>query len=108
MAKLNLHKIHEWKKTGSGQAVVDKVRRTARVSHATPPDKDGKVSYDPPIWVQDGKTFTEDMKEIKVPPFYFWEEVEKWDEKYRQEMNVQLPKTWDKMKEDAKSKEKEK
>ena len=90
---LTLSEIHEWKKVGPGRAVIDRVKPTVRISHG-----DGKGSYDPPIWIQDGKVYYEGGELIKKPPFYFWTEVEKWSEAYRQEMKISLPKDWDKQK----------
>ncbi len=97
---LNLSQIHKWKKVGPGRAVVDQVVPTARVSHANPPDKNGLVMYDPPIWIQDGKMYSEGGQAVKKPPFYFWQEVEKWSPEYRSEMKIDLPKDWDKQKKD--------
>ena len=96
---LTLSEIHEWKKVGKGRAVIDRVKPTVRISHASTPDKNGNVSYEPPIWIQDGKVYYEGVDDpIKKPPFYFWQEVEKWSEAYRQEMKISLPKDWDKQK----------
>ncbi len=95
---LQLGEIHEWKKVGKGRAVIDRVKPTVRISHASTPDKNGHVKYDPPIWIQDGKAYYEGGEAIKKPPFYFWTEVEKWSEAYRQEMKISLPNDWDKQK----------
>ena len=99
---LQLHEIFKTKRVGTNQVVLDRIVPTVRISHASTPDKNGHVLYDPPIWIQDGKTYNEGNDPIKRSdlPFHFWQEVEKWSDSYREEMKISLPKDWDKQKKD--------